>query len=219
MLIDIHTHNLKPGIKSIYVCEDLVLPHDTTQSFCIGVHPWHSDKFTQKQFVEVLEVAKERKSFFAIGEIGLDKLSGPSLKQQIVTFESQLKIAIQIQCPRIIIHCVRLHAQVFESLINMGYKGKVLFHDYNSTIEMAKQYTNHFDCYFSFGARLFNKKPRVLNVLNKLPIERIFFETDDSKEYNIEDIYNIAAKELNLDLSELKTALERNLCLFSDINV
>jgi Tat protein secretion system quality control protein TatD with DNase activity len=60
--------------------------------FSAGVHPWEADSTTTKVW-SALENLVIKQEVLMVGEIGLDKLKGPSLEVQMAVFKRQLLLA------------------------------------------------------------------------------------------------------------------------------
>lgn len=217
-IVDIHCHHLSddPAVEEIYVAdsESIVLsPPLTHQALCVGLHPWKVESIDYDKFKPTLMHYLSHPQFFALGEIGLDKVSSVNYDLQKKVFIQQLELAKKLQLKRIIIHSVKAHSDIIEQLKRVQYPGKILIHDFYSNIETAKQYLK-FDCYFSFGKKLF-KNQNAQNVLSELPIEKVFFETDDQLDYNIFEIYKQASGILGVDIEKLRNSIFQNFLDFS----
>ena len=63
---------------------------------------------------------------------------------------------------------------------------------------------------FSFGKDLLIDNSNAQKALLNINLSNIFFETDNSENISIEEIYKKAAKLLNLSIVELETQIEEN---------
>ncbi len=214
MLVDIHSHNDN---------------NNKFQMFCfvvgknsVGIHPWElSNKLDLIAIKERINKLKEKASplVMAIGECGLDRR-----KKGLFLIEDQIKVliwhlewALLIKKP-IIIHCVHAHSDLLEILKAKKYKGKILLHDFSGNILEAQAFLAY-DCYFSFGHRLFHNNSKTSEVFKQLPTDKIFLETDDQDKFTIEDLYQRAILLLKIDQKNLEILFEKNLeCFFSDLN-
>ncbi len=217
-IIDIHCHHKidDPKIIEILVAdtESLFLSPPLTEGpICVGLHPWQIDNVSYERFNTLFKKYLNHPDFFALGEIGLDKACETMFDKQIEVFNKQLVTATSLKIPRIVIHSVKAHSEILNSLKVNKVKSKLLIHDFYGNIETAKQYLR-FDSFFSFGHKLF-KNSNAQKVISELPIHRIFLETDDQLDYNIFEVYDQAAKLLNLDLQTLKDQLFKNYQMFS----
>lgn len=203
--IDIHSHHINSS-DNIF---QIINSSNTSHNFCFGLHPWDIEKFSFTEVKAKIEGLYQHDHFFALGEIGLDKVCNTRFDKQKEVFIQQLELANQLNIQRIIIHSVKAHSDILEIFTKLKIKQNILIHDYYGSIETANQYLK-FNCYFSFGAKLFTNKKAQL-ALTQLPIARIFFETDDQLEFSIEDIYIKASHLLNLPISSLKEQIYLNL--------
>lgn len=206
MLIDIHTHNSK--VKNNGQLRLIVGKHS------FGIHPWEliepfDVSLYEKQFQQLK--AKFNSRVLVIGECGLDRrrVAIASIEKQVKVLEWHLDWATQEKRP-IIIHCVRALSDFLKILKDKKYRGKILLHDYAGNLSAAQAFLKY-DCYFSFGARLFKKNSNAPEVFKSLPKERIFLETDDQQEFKIEEIYQKAQSLLGIDQQNLEELMERNL--------
>jgi TatD DNase family protein len=213
VFVDIHTHNFHVEKNHLNF---LVGSHS------LGIHPWElNNPFDIHSCKEKFNNLKNQLSskVLAIGECGLDRR-----REGLVSIEIQEKIlewhmdwALEVKLP-IVIHCVRAYSDLLKILKTKKYRGKILLHDYSENLEMA-QALLHYDCYFSFGARLFKNNLDLEKVFQSLPLDKIFLETDDQKVFNIEAIYEKAQSLLNMNEVALEERLMSNLTdFFSDLD-
>lgn len=205
--IDIHTHNLdkQPGIISVQILS--TLEKISQNYFCYGIHPWDIHKFEIDTFKEEFRKVLSNEYLIGLGEIGLDKLK-PDYQKQIKYFEFQLNFAVNNNINMIIIHCVKAYDDIYRTLQQSKYKGKILFHGFTGSAQQIKQFSI-FDSYFSFGHHLYNS-PKIQKSFQNLDIKRSFLETDDQDIYNIKQIYSKASDLKNISLHELKALIEEN---------
>lgn len=207
--IDLHTHGQAndPDTLSIQV-----IPLDFKElpkaPFCYGIHPWDADKIALKNIFEHLSLPCTKENFFALGEIGLDKFSSVDFDTQKQVLAEQLRFATLNNIPRIQLHLLRSDEDFFKILKESKYQGKLILHGFNGN----KQRINHFlkfDVVFSIGSLLM-KSSKIQKHLVDIPIDRLFFETDDQKSYNISDIYDGASKILNIVPKKLTRQIKYN---------
>ncbi len=77
--IDIHTHSLShdPTVIEIEVIDmELfsLFPTQPSGKFCAGFHPWSVQDIDEESFIQKLAGLRPQMDFFALGEIGLDKV-------------------------------------------------------------------------------------------------------------------------------------------------
>lgn len=129
---DFHTHTNKINSCKSITCEDFKKLGKILdgQLFSLQMHPWHlPQNFTSLPY-DFREAAKSE-LIYAIGEIGLDRLKGPSLEVQIKYFDALLDLANELKKP-VILHVVRCADEVLRMLkkypdVNViwhGFRGK-----------------------------------------------------------------------------------------------
>ncbi len=149
--------------------------------FAIGVHPYHAREFD----LEYLKSFASHPKCIAVGECGLDYYRLPqseSEKQeekrvQKEVFISQIKLAILLKKP-LIIHIRDASSDSKDILIKEDAKkvGGVL-HCYNAS-EILLSLSEH-GFYFGIGGVLtFKNAKKLVEVLLKIPLEKILLETD-----------------------------------------
>lgn len=217
-IVDIHCHNKTddPRIIEVFVAnvKSLCFPPPLTEGpICVGLHPWLINDIPLTKFLPLLKQYLASANFYALGEIGLDKVCNVDYDEQREIFIEQLTLAKKLKLKRVIIHSVKSHSDIISIFKKLQVKNKFLIHDFYASIETAKQYLNY-DCYFSFGKKLFTN-PKAQEVMTKLPLERIMLETDDQLDYNIFEIYAQAALLLNMKLNKLQAHLHNNYQIFS----
>lgn len=185
MFIDIHSHlddaNEINGIK----LQDKV--------HFVGIHPWFIESNTLDDEKTKIKTMLDRDSWCLIGETGLDRLkSEVEFDLQLDVFNWHLNLAKQYHRP-LVIHCLKAHSDFLEILKKNQLSLTFLIHDYSGGESELKEYLK-FNIYFSFGHSLFREQSKAQMVFKKVPNERIFFETDDQKNYSIEQIYQKASE-------------------------
>ena len=215
MLIDIHTHrklNKQTSTELAFV----VGVHS------LGIHPWEltepfNETFHYKKLIEFK--SHFHSNILAIGECGLDRR-----REGLVEINIQEKVlgwhmdwALEVHRP-LILHCVKAEADLLKVLKARHYKGRILLHDYAGNLKTAQAFLDY-DCYFSFGKRLFNPRTEASAVMKSLPSERIFLETDDQSDFSLIDIYQEAESQLGMDKQSIEDLFFSNfLKFFSDLN-
>jgi TatD DNase family protein len=143
----------------------------------------------------------------AIGECGLDKIQGPSLAQQIIVFKKHIEWSEKTLKP-IIIHCVKAFNELLEIKNQFQPKQAWIIHGFYSKDEILKKLL-HNGCHVSLGTNLLTKVEKLSNYLQIIPINRLFFESDES-EVPVSEIYRVAAKILHIDLVHLRQQIWQN---------
>jgi TatD DNase family protein len=209
--IDIHTHQATPS-EGVFIIENLMshegrLPQDNSGvAYCYGIHPWFlNENNFDEQLQNVLDVSQSF-SLFAIGEAGFDKIRGPSIELQKGAFEKQIVISEELKKP-LIIHCVRAWEELLESHKKHRAKMPWLIHGFRGNVKLADQLLAK-GMYLSFWYD-FVIRQSSSDLLKKLPVDRIFLETDGAG-IDIREIYRKVATDLDLSVEELKSIILSN---------
>ncbi|UEG49107.1 TatD family hydrolase [Ferruginibacter lapsinanis] len=213
MLINIHSHHSSVSdewtIKNLHNNFAFVA---TEGYFSIGLHPWYLQKDTFDKEITSLIKWSSQKSVLAIGECGLDKICSTDFLFQKKVFTAQILLANKINKP-IIIHCVRAYDEVLELLQQNNNHVPVIFHGFNKNKELAEKLIDK-GYYLSFGKALM--QTRVQELLVSLPLQQVFFETDDF-DSGIDVVYSIAATALKIDTFSLSLQIQKNVAkVFGD---
>lgn len=202
--INIHTHHLsqEDGVflfnNRFGVDKEFYLE----KYFSIGIHPWDADlEFSKIEFEQIIS----HKNCLAIGECGLDKLIDIDLEPQKQVFEYQLNLAVKYQKP-VIIHCVKAFAELIEVCQPFKNKVPLIIHGFNKSQQLAEQLIVK-GFYLSFGNSVFKKNEFDFNTI---PLEKIFFETDDNESLLISDVYKMASHFFNITENDLKEKIYSN---------
>ncbi len=210
--IDIHTHSCRidhgvTAVRNINPEQDC-----TTLSggdfFSTGLHPWHikSPDDNNASLSSIRETTKHYRVIF-VGEAGLDKRCTTNFAEQQRVFETQALIAEENRRP-LIIHCVRAYNEILALHKKLNPRMIWIFHAYNGSLETTRQLaTGNF--MFSFGEYLFLPSTKAIEAFRFLPIDRIFFETDDSHQ-SVAQMYRQGAQLLKISAGELKQAVWQN---------
>lgn len=214
MYIDIHVHN-EYELKDVVLLLNL-FPGDSgkvkmDKFYSIGLHPWHVNDATLEHDISTISVASENKNILAVGEIGLDKNIDVPYISQLRAFELQLEIAEKFMKP-VIIHCVKAYDDMLSIRKKSDQSLPWIFHWFNASWQIATELLKY-NCYLSFGKMLFKENSRAFDVFKSMPLERVFFETDDTG-IIIPEVYKKAALARNVSLQILEEIIARN---FADV--
>lgn len=157
--------------------ESLALAHPEMISPAFGIHPWKSHTATngwQQRLAGLLE----KYPHATIGECGIDRwVSSPPIHVQLPIFIDQLRLAREMRRP-ITIHCLNAWCILFEAFAECPPPPRFLMHSFGGSIEMARRLLP-LGAHFSFsGYFMHPRKSAVLEVLRRLPSERILLESD-----------------------------------------
>ncbi len=143
-----------------------------------GVHPWFLDALSgnwEESLKKYLRLYP-----FGVGEIGLDRSRrGGDLLLQEKIFTRQLEIAFELELP-VSLHCVGVWGKTVEILTRMYAHSSLPFmiHSFSGSIEIMEK-LSIIGAYFSFSpAFLKEEKRRLRDILMRVPLHRILFETD-----------------------------------------
>ena len=211
-LVDIHTHSAEksPHIRLFNVLvkpgEEVFPPQGTW--FSCGFHPWYlSQPFCPEQHLQQLELPATHSHCLALGEAGLDKRTHTSWDIQLKFFEMQVGLSERLQKP-LIIHCVKAFDEILSIRKSHSCQQPWIVHGFNSSEQMAGQLARA-GILISLGHHLLSESFRLRHLLESLPVESFFLETDDSS-ISIEEIYKAAARIRGESLEELATGLYDN---------
>lgn len=207
MLVDIHTHHTQQRrhleVVNIRVMNKEPQPAVPNEYFSAGIHPWDAGTTPFQTLLPLLNAPH----CLAVGEAGLDRLKGPALNIQIPVFEQQIRIAASINKP-LVIHSVRTQNEVIGLLKNQAGLPPVIIHGFNGKLTVARRWADE-GYYLSFGAALLQKKEHLSASLRAVPINRLFFETDEAAS-KIDDIYQCACEILGMDRTIVEQQIEQN---------
>ena len=210
--LNFHTHNFSPKLdeKSIYnlLIQDAKEFDDLQNDWIsVGIHPWYADAKNWESQLRIVEKMAVHEKVLAIGECGLDRLIELPIDKQLTIFEIQIKIAEYVQKP-VIIHCVRAFNELLQWKKQTKQTVPLIVHGFNSKSEIAQQLLAH-GFYFSLGAALLKGDSNASKIVKNLPVEKLFLENDNSN-IPIEIIYEAAATQLQMTISELKNQIWAN---------
>jgi len=200
--LDFHTHRMRntddpETMEIVSLHPGKEHPH---QYFTIGYHPWWIEAPITNTQQEQLSIRLSDFNCLALGEIGLDNLKGPEMKQQMAILRSQLPLAIEFDQP-VIIHCVRAFDQLIKIKKEFPEIDRWCIHGYGRHAILAKQLIDQ-GFYLSLMPGL--PRSKYAELFQNLPIDRLFLETDSMPNISIKQVYS--------EMSELLSMKESDLC-------
>lgn len=144
----------------------------------LGVHPHNAKEIDEEAYSELKKLCKHQK-VKAYGEIGLDFYRNLSPKEiQLKRFREQIGLAKELGLP-IVIHDRDAHRETLEILQSeRANECGGIIHCFSGDYEMAKKCIN-MGFYISIpGTITFKNASRLVEVLEKVPLESILIETD-----------------------------------------
>lgn len=208
--VDIHTHRVKDYDNLIQIVNlDLGQPCPEQGYYSYGIHPWALDNtgFQLDEAISLLEERLRSPNVLALGEAGLDKMHKESFEQQIILFERQIELSVDLQKP-MILHNVKSHNEILALRKKHKAKQPWILHGFNGTEQDIRQLTGQ-GLYLSVGESLLHSERKITKSLKSIPLDQLFLETDMA-EIGIETIYKAAANLLEMDLSALQTRIFAN---------
>jgi TatD DNase family protein len=200
MQFDIHTHRIDKSYQCLFNSE---LSAAENGFFSAGIHPWKADQWSSETKGELTHLIAHP-NCVAVGEIGLDKLKGPSLQIQLKCFEEQLLVAETSKVP-VILHSVRSWNEIRIKATNSSVP--IIWHGFNRVKLL--------DDVIASGLCVSLGKDLLINIslqdaIRNAPIDRIFLETDDSP-IQIDAVYRKLAELKELTLAELEHQITKNI--------
>lgn len=168
-----------PAIDSTYTEEMLQLEAQYPNNvwLMMGLHPTHV-KENYKEELSHVEMMLERRSFVALGEIGIDLYWDKStLKIQQEAFRYQIQLAKKYKLP-IVIHSRESFDEIFEVL--EGEKGDDLFgifHCFTGTLEQAHRAISY-NMKLGIGGVVTFKNGKIDKFLEQIDLKHLVLETD-----------------------------------------
>lgn len=168
-----------PAIDSSYTESMLKFENDYPKNvfLMMGLHPTS----VKENYLEELTLVKdwlERRSFYAVGEIGIDLYWDTSfLQQQQDAFKTQIKWAKEKNLP-IVIHCRNSFDEIFEVLEEeKDDKLFGIFHCFTGSLDQAQRAISY-NMKLGIGGVVTFKNGGIDKFLHKIPINNIVLETD-----------------------------------------
>jgi TatD DNase family protein len=168
-----------PGIDSTFI-DNMLAVEAAYPGVCFamtGLHPTSVDTDYRKE-VDLIESWLSRRSFPAVGEIGLDFYWDRTHEvQQYEAFRAQIELALAHNRP-IVIHtrnAMKETIAVVKEYIPRGLRG--IFHCFGDTLESATEIIN-MGFYLGIGGVLTYKNSGLPAVLEKIDLAHLVLETD-----------------------------------------
>jgi TatD DNase family protein len=204
---NLHTHQFTNQPDVLELVNQYPQEFDASIPFySIGIHPLFIDENRLEKDFQVVEEKLALTECLALGECGLDKRSETSFEVQQSVFEKQLAMAEKHQKP-VVIHCVAAFQELIEIKKRLKITVPMIVHGFSKKEELAKQLIDN-GFYVSFGKNLL-RNPELESVFKSIPNDKFLLETDMVEE-GIQDVYALAAKYKELELSELQEIVNKN---------
>lgn len=144
----------------------------------IGIHPHYTKEIKDDTYV-ILEHLASHPKVKAIGEIGLDFYRNLTPQEiQVKRFRELIQLGKKLNLP-LIIHDRNAHEEIFTILKEEhGFDQGGVIHCFSGGYEIAKKFLDK-GFYISFAGNLtFKNTSSLLEVVKKMPLEKILIETD-----------------------------------------
>jgi len=176
------------GVESIILpnCDSGTLPQLLSleaeyPGYChgaIGLHPT-SVKENYREELSLIESELKRRSWIAIGEIGIDLYWDKSfLVEQIIAFQQQIDWALEYKLP-VIIHVRDSFQETMNVLLpykNSGLKG--VFHSFTGSLNEAREIINFGGFMLGINGIVTFKNSGLAAVVSEIDLKYILLETD-----------------------------------------
>ncbi|MBE0644602.1 MAG: TatD family hydrolase [Bacteroidetes bacterium] len=209
--IDIHTHRPSHAADVVSIFNlglEQLRYYPSLPRYCsIGRHPWDANEPWSEEQAHELERALDLPECLALGEVGLDRVKGPDIGLQRTLLVEQLDAAVASGRP-VILHCVRAHADLLQLRKQRADTTPWIMHGFTGHGELAQQLLR-MGFSLSFGAALLSTGAKVREALTHVPLDRMFFETDES-EADVRAVYRGAADVLGFPEAELRRTVFNN---------
>jgi len=178
---------IEAGVKKMYMpnCDSITIPamlgiEESWPENCysmIGLHPVYV-KENYRQELKLIEEWADRKRFYAVGEIGLDKYWDLTFfEQQKEAFAFQMDLALRYQLP-VVIHS-RESTQDCIDIVRSKQNGTLtgIFHCFSGTPDEARQITD-LGLLLGIGGVVTFKKSTLPDIVAQTDLKYIVLETD-----------------------------------------
>lgn len=168
-----------PSIDSTYTNKmyEVEASYPENVFLMMGLHPTYVKENVEEELAFV-EKELARRTFYAIGEIGIDLFWDKSfLEQQKYAFQKQIQWAKKYKLP-INIHCRDAFDEVFEVLaLEKSSELFGIFHCFTGSYEQALQAISY-NMKLGIGGVVTFKNGKIDQFLHKIDLEHIVLETD-----------------------------------------
>ncbi|RLD58560.1 MAG: hypothetical protein DRI97_02950 [Bacteroidetes bacterium] len=193
--INIHGHRQSNTIEE-WVMQNLMAkdfpPEDIENGYySVGLHPYNVGKVDEEETLNKVRLALENPRVLAVGEIGLDKSIEAPMEDQVRIFEKQVELAETVNLP-VILHVVKAFNEMLGFMKAKQPVVPMIIHGYNGSPEMAEELVKA-GFLISFGQAITGEHSKIVESLQKVPVEMMFLETDEG-DMDIRELYQFAAE-------------------------
>jgi TatD DNase family protein len=209
--INIHGHRQASNIDE-WVMMNLMakdFPPDDIENgyYSVGFHPYNVDRADEEETLDKVRMAVKHPRVLAVGEIGLDKSIQAPLEKQFRIFERQVAIAESANLP-VVLHVVRSFNEMVEFMKAKQPVVPMIIHGYNGSAQMAEELVKA-GFLISFGEAITGEHSKIVEALLKVPVEKMFLESDEG-DMDIREIYQFAAAAKGVSVEHLRLQIFEN---------
>lgn len=209
--INIHGHRQASSIDE-WVMMNLMAkdfpPEDIENGYySVGFHPYNVEKADELETLEKVKTAVEHPRVLAVGEIGLDKSIEAPMEKQVRIFEKQVAIAESANLA-VMLHVVRSFNEMLEFMKANQPVVPMIIHGYNGSPQMAEELVKA-GFLISFGEAITREHSKIIEALQRVPVESMFLETDEG-DMDIRELYQFAAEVKGVSLDHLRLQMYEN---------
>ena len=215
--VNIHTHlnnhiDNKECVEIKNIDVDNIADVDVSHFYSIGIHPWkvESEELRNSGIEELGDMVSRClgvSNLKAIGECGLDRVCNTGFEIQKEVFIKQIELSEQLAKP-LIIHAVRTYPDIISIRKETKAKQTWIIHGFQGNEQSAEQLLKH-GIYLSLGDVLFKDEAKAKRLLQIIPLEKLFFETDVA-ERKIVEVYEKAASLSGIEMYKLRNDIFNN---------
>jgi len=209
--VNIHGHRQSNSIEE-WVMQNLMAkdfpPEDIENGYySVGFHPYNIGKVSEHETLEKVRQALDYPCVLAVGEIGLDKSLETALEEQLRIFEKQVELAESAGLP-VILHVVRSFNEMLGFMKANQPVVPLIIHGYNGSPQMVEELVKA-GFLISFGEAITREYSKIVEAVQKVPVEKMFLETDEG-EVDIREIYQFAAELKGISEDHLRVQIFEN---------
>ena len=214
--VNIHTHseniNKEEYVEIRNIDVDNMVNVNVSHFYSIGIHPWEvgSEELRNLGIEELGDLVSQRLgdlNFLAIGECGLDRVCESDFELQKEVFVKQIELSEQFN-KTLIIHAVKSYSDIISIRKETKAKNNWIIHGFQGSEQSAEQLLKH-GIYLSLGDVLFKNEIKAKRLLQTIPLEKLFLETDVA-ERKISDVYEKAVLLSGIEMDELRNEIFNN---------
>ncbi|MCK4880738.1 MAG: TatD family hydrolase [Bacteroidales bacterium] len=209
--INIHGHRQANTIEE-WVMMNLMakdFPPDDIENgyYSVGFHPCNIGKVDEQETLDKVRMALEHPRILAVGEIGLDKSLETPMEEQVRIFEKQVEIAESANLP-VVLHVVRSFNEMVGFMKAHQPVVSMIIHGYNGSAQMADELVKA-GFLISFGEAITGEHSKIIEALQRVPVEMMFLETDEG-DMDIRELYQFAAEVKGISVDHLRVQIFEN---------